>query len=402
MTDSKGQDPLGVGIVGAGHILGHHAQAFARWPRRARLVAVADLDVDRAEKARRAHGFEAAVGDHRQLLDRKDVDVVCVCTRPDTHAAIVSEALDAGKHVLCEKPMALTLEHADVIAAAAERHPELKLSFVFQWRTDAAFRRLQALAGAGRMGRLLMADVDVRTRPGRRYYEGGARRESWALDGGGRLMTVGIHQLDLLLACLGDAVEASARMDTFMMPSEAEDSIAGWIRFANGAIATLKVTACAKESFFRIEVLGERALVRLDGGIRGRPPAPHRCSFTLRANQGRARLAFDALRAVPPVASPPGWVAHAQRLGLRLLGRPWRPPASWFHGPLVDAFLRAIERDEPVPVSAAEARRSLELTLALYQSALSGETVRLPLGPESPVYQGVDPDRIPSARGVSA
>lgn len=401
----RGVPPLGVGVIGAGKIIGHHAHAYLAVPRLARLVGVADLDRDRAERARREYGFEAAFSRPEELLAREDVQVVSICTRPDTHAELIVQALEAGKDVLCEKPMATTLADADRIVAAAERHPERKLSFVYQWRTDPAMRRLRRLVERKGLGRLLMADVDIQTMGSPGYYQGAVARESWAMDGGGRLIVVGIHQIDALLSFLGEPAEVSARMDTFLMPTEGEDSLVGWVRFADGALATLRCTACSHESYFQIEVLAERALVRLRGTRRGRlPPAPFRCSWRVASRNRRRRARLQALgwRESLAAAFPPWWLVHLQRFAYRGLRRRWRPPAHWFHGPSVREFLEAVVHDRPVSVPAPEARRSLELVAALYESALTGRALKLPLGEESTVYRGVDPARLPARRGEAA
>src|SRR5262249_14422420 len=147
--------PLGVGIIGAGDIMKRHAFAFQALPDRARLVAVADIDRARAEAARKQFGFEAAYDDPAALLVRPDIDVVTICTRPNTHASLVVDALGAGKHVLCEKPIAHTLADADAVVAAAERHPDRTVSFVYQWRLDPAVRMVRGLLDAEQLGRAL-------------------------------------------------------------------------------------------------------------------------------------------------------------------------------------------------------------------------------------------------------
>src|SRR5437899_9934278 len=114
---------LGVGIIGAGAILKRHATAYRCLPELAKLIAVADIDEPRAGVAKREHGFLHAYTDYRALLDRKDIDVISICTPPASHASIVIDALEAGKHVLCEKPMALTLADADRMIQVADRYP---------------------------------------------------------------------------------------------------------------------------------------------------------------------------------------------------------------------------------------------------------------------------------------
>jgi predicted dehydrogenase len=382
--------PLGIGVIGAGEISRLHALAYAALPGRARRVAVADLDLERAQALAHAHGFEHATADPRELLAREDVDVVSICTRPNIHAPLVAQALESGKHVLCEKPIARTLAEADAIVEAADRHPDQLVSFLYQWRHDRAVEALQGLLDAGELGRPLSATLQVRAHRSPAYYREG-QRESWALDGGGALIVIGVHQLDLLLTFLGEPEEASARMDTTLTPSEADDALVGWIRFRGGALATLSCTVGAHSSDFELEVQGEDGFARLRGRRRGRPPAPHACDLALGARGRAKRLAL--LRAGLGARA---WLGHGAlrarlaRAAGRPLGRRWQAPASWWHGPAVREFLDAVAERRPAPVPPREARRSLELALGLYESATTGSVVRFPLARSSLAYRGFD------------
>ena len=131
------QQPLGIGVIGAGHILKRHATAYAALPKLARLVGVADIDAKRAAAAKEQHGFAHSYTDYHELLARPDVQVISVCTPAGLHARMVIDAIRASKHVLCEKPMTTTPAQADEIIEAGKKNPAPKVSFVFQMRTDA-------------------------------------------------------------------------------------------------------------------------------------------------------------------------------------------------------------------------------------------------------------------------
>src|SRR5688572_26636401 len=124
---------FGVGIVGAGRVFEQHARACAELGGRARLLAIADLDDAQVRNATSRHFIPYAYRDYRSLLDRQDIALVAVCTPPASHERIVVDALEAGKFVMCEKPLAHTLQAADRIVAAARRFPG-RLSTVFQFR----------------------------------------------------------------------------------------------------------------------------------------------------------------------------------------------------------------------------------------------------------------------------
>jgi predicted dehydrogenase len=393
MADARIDDrPLGVGVIGAGGVSRLHSLALCALPELARPVAVADLDAGRREQTRQLYGFDATYENYKDLLARDDVDVVSICTRPSTHARIVTDALEAGKHVLCEKPIAHTLAQADEIAAACARHPQQRVSFVYQWRLDPAIRRLVRLAEAGHLGLVVAADVQLRTRRSDHYYEPAARRESWDLDGGGVLAVVAIHQLDVLIQTLGEPAEVSGRMATFLKPTEGEDTLVAWIRFRSGALVTFSCTVCSFQDDFSIEVFGEKASVHLRGGPQGLPPCAHACSWQLAARDRAARRRIDSigLRESPAPPRDPSFVSTQLRSRwARFRGRPWLPPLHWWHTPALRQFLESLRQGEPAPIPAADARRSLELAAALYESALHERIVKLPVAASSPIYAGV-------------
>ena len=255
---------LGVGVIGAGVIVQRHAIAYRCLPELARLVAIADVDVNRASASKREHGFAESYTDYREMLRRDDIDVVSICTPPYLHAQMVIGALEAGKHVLCEKPMARTLEEADQEIEAADRNPQLKMSCVYQCRSDPAHQRVREAIRSS-LGRILMATVRVRAKRMAGYYAAAPGRGSRRIDGGGVLINQAVHQLDSLIYFLGAPVEASAVMDTFLQPTEGEDTLVGWVKFESGAFATLDCTVCAHEEWFAIEIIGENAQVTVHG-----------------------------------------------------------------------------------------------------------------------------------------
>lgn len=378
---------LGVGIIGAGAIVGLHCMAYRSLSECARLVAVADVDEGRANAAKQAFSFRHSYKDYRDLLGREDIDVVSVCTPPHVHTPIVLDALAAGKNVLCEKPMARTLEEADHVVKATERNLGGKCSYVFQYRTDPAHLRIRKLIRDNALGKILMATVRVRAKRTPAYYARVPGRGSWGIDGGGVLINQSIHQLDALTSFLGNPVEVSAVMDTFVQPTEGEDTLAAWIRFANGAVATIDCTVCAHEDWFTIEVLGQNAQVSVHG-----TPAHHYCTWSVESKSSAVKKALRAsgLSEFPDLPTGPSLSrVRAQKLLCKVRGREWVPPRHWGHTPHVSAFLKAVGTTSEVPVPPREARRSLELAVALYASAITQTTVQLPIDPSSPFYRGV-------------
>ena len=389
------QRSLGVGLIGAGHIVKEHATAYRSLGHAARLVAVADIDPNRAKAAKDRFGFEHALTDHRELLQRDDVEVVDICTPAGFHAPLVIGAIEAGKHVLCEKPMATTLADADAMIRAAEQHPRQTVSFVFQLRRDATHVRMRKMIEKGHIGRPLSAALTLRLRKQPAYYRAAPGRGSWKTDGGGVLINQAIHQLDALISFLGEPVEVSAVMDTFVQPTEGEDTIAGWVRFRSGAIASIDCTVCAPNKFFSIDVTGEAASMR----VAGKPDA-NAFDWQVKTSGSAAQRAIrsQGYKLAPSMVEPPSWKVGIEKLICKARKRLYAPPRHWGHTPLIEAFLAAVRNGSQGPMPPREARRSLELTAALYESALTRRTVSLPLGESSSVYKGVRAENIREAQ----
>lgn len=389
--------PLGIGIIGAGNIVKRHALAYRSLPDLAKPIVVADIDARRAAEAKSQFGFQAAASDFEDVLARDDVDVVDICTPANHHARMAIKALQAGKHVLCEKPMATTLADADAIIRAAEERPNQTASFVFQLRAEASHRRMRHLIQGGHVGRPLTTYLSVMLRKKPAYYTAASGRGSWRCDGGGVLINQAVHQLDALISFLGEPTEVSAVMDTFVQPIEAEDTIAGWVKFTSGAFATVLCTVCAHSKRFLFEVLGQNAALSLGGD-----PDGHQFDWKVKAPGSAAQRALGTQSAKEVPAAPPdpaSWRIAGQKLMSKLARRPWLPPTHWGHTPFIREFLTAAQSGSAGPVPPREARRSLELAMAFYESARTGKVVRLPLTEACSIYNGIAVDTRSMSKG---
>src|SRR2546423_1035175 len=202
---------FGFGIVGCGVIAPFHARAVSELPT-ARLVAVADTVAEQAER----RGAEFGVDHHAdvdELLARPDVDVVSVCVPSGLHAEIGVRAAAAGKHLVVEKPIDVTLEAADRLIAAC-REAGVKLTVISQRRHEPGMVRLRELVDQGRLGRLVEGDSVIKWYRTQDYYDSGDWRGTWALDGGGALMNQGVHYVDLLQWIMGPVERVFARCRT--------------------------------------------------------------------------------------------------------------------------------------------------------------------------------------------
>ena len=344
--------PYGFGILGTGMVAEYHRQAVAATPG-ARLVAVAHPDP--ARRAELSARFGVPCLSEADLLEHPEIAVVSICTPSGQHAAQTVAAARAGKHVLVEKPMALTLEDADAMIEAC-RANGVRLGVCLQRRADPVFQTVKRALDAGDLGRLALAVLSVPYHRPQRYYDQAAWRGTWALDGGGVLMNQGIHLVDLLVWFLGDPVRVSARAATLERDVEVEDTLAAVLGFEHGAVATLAATTASEPGFpHRLELYGSGGGVQLLG--------ESAVAWTL-AEPRRAQVA------PPPLSAGSSAGAGGDPRGIGALG----------HRRLVADFLAALRDERPFPVDGAEGRRSLEAVLGIYRAAGIGAGV----GPEKP------------------
>ncbi len=251
---------LRVGLVGAGRIGAKRAYEIAR-SSDARLVAVADQDEQRAGALAQPYGARAG-STWEALVTARDVDAVVVATPHNWLAPISLAALGAHKHVLCEKPLAITAVEAKELVECASRNGS-KLKTGFNHRHHAAVAQAHALVEAGRIGRLLW----IRCRYGHGGRVGYERewRARPAESGGGELLDQGIHALDLFRWFLGEFSEVTAVIEHAFWPMPVEDNAFCLLRTPAGQVASLHASWTQWKNLFSFEVFGECGYVIVEG-----------------------------------------------------------------------------------------------------------------------------------------
>lgn len=186
---------IGFAIVGCGVIGPTHAEAIAAVPQ-AKLVACCDIVPERAKTFSEKYGGVPYYTDYEEMFVKQDdIQAVCVCTPSGLHAPVAIAAAQAGKHVLSEKPMDITLQAIDAMIAAAEEN-KVKLSGVFQNRARASSRKVREAVRTGKLGKIVLGDCYQKYFRSHEYYASGDWRATWELDGGGALMNQGVHGID--------------------------------------------------------------------------------------------------------------------------------------------------------------------------------------------------------------
>ena len=251
-TDRLRLGVIGVGVVGKAHIKRLQSEASP-----AQLVAIADASAEAAESVGSDLGAPVApsVAD---LLAREDVDAVIIAIPSGLHADVTIAALEAGKHVLLEKPIDVTVDAADRIIAA-ERASGKTVSVVSQRRFAPENQFLHEAIRSGKLGRPTAASIEIALWRSQEYYDSGEWRGTWALDGGGALMNQGVHLVDLALWLLGDVEEVYAHSGLLAHERiEVEDTITITARFTSGAMLTFLATTTAYGNLpLRVAVMGD-------------------------------------------------------------------------------------------------------------------------------------------------
>ncbi len=345
---------VGFGIIGCGNIAPMHARSISELEH-TRLVGVADGVLERARKTAAEFGCEA-YGDFNELLARKDVDAVCICVPSGARCEIAEACAKAGKHVLSEKPLEVTTERVDRIIEACDA-AKVKLGCVFQSRFSKSARHAREALDAGRFGKLVLGDAYIKWYRSQAYYDSGAWRGTWKLDGGGALMNQGIHQIDLLLWFMGAARRVFGRTATVAHSGlEVEDLATAMIEFENGAFGVIEgSTAVWHGHPARVEVHGTKGTAVIEDG---QLKAWEFEDATEEDQRIREALSADAT------------------LGSGA-GDPLAALSHGGHKMQIDDFARAILEDRPPFIEGREGRRAVELIRAIYTSARTGEWVSL-------------------------
>jgi UDP-N-acetyl-2-amino-2-deoxyglucuronate dehydrogenase len=345
----------GFGIVGAGVIAAMHADAIAMLPQ-ARLAAVTDVNAGAAAAFATARGC-AAMPDLDALLARPDVDVVCVCVPSGLHAEIGTRVAKAGRHLVVEKPIDVTLEAADRLIEAAGA-AGVALTVISQHRFDRGLRELKRLIDSGALGRLVLGQASTKWYRTQAYYDSAAWRGSNALDGGS-LMNQGIHYVDLLRWCMGPVRQVTAVCATQAHRMEAEDTALAIVRFSSGAVGTILSSTAAYPGFpQRLEISGTEGTVIVEDG-----------------RVVRRAFGDEASSAVASSAAS----SAASAMGGAAAGAAADPAAvdAAGHAAQIADLLAALDEGRQPAVDGQSGRDALEIVCAVYESARSGRPVTL-------------------------
>ncbi len=330
-------------LIGCGRVSARHVESIAELPD-ARLVATADLIQARAERAASKQHADAYT-DYRRVLDRADVTIVNICTPSGLHAEMAIAAMQAGKHVIVEKPMALSLADADRMIATA-RACNVRLCVVLQNRYNPPMQDVRRAVDEGKLGKLHLGNATVRWFRPQDYYEDGWHG-TLAMDGGA-LMNQSIHHIDALQWLMGDAQEVFAYTATLAHKMEAEDAGVATIRFQSGALGAVEGSTLTFPENLEgsVAVFGEHGSVKIGGTALNRK--------VIWKIEGELEQENNLLR-------------------LEQLD----PPSVYgtSHRAVIADMIAAVNAQRESQTNGAQARKSVALVLAIYESARTGKPV---------------------------
>jgi len=348
-------NPVRVGIIGCGVIAPTHASAYRELPG-VQLTWACDLVAERARKLAADFAIPQTACNFRRLLRAPDVDLVSVCTDHASHARIAVAALQAGRHVLCEKVLAHRSSGVDAIVNAAAARPDRVCGGVFQHRFEPLNRRVRALIAEGALGVMLTASARLRCLRTNAYYAGDAWRGTWAREGGSVLINQAIHYIDALRWIMGGVSEVCGvhANRTHAGAIETEDTAAASVVFCSGAVGTIEATCSSHNGwesalFFQgdqgaIEIFNDR---------------PARVDFKDAARGEQIRADLDA--ATRDTIEGPGKAYYGAG-----------------HPAQIADVVDAVRTGRPPFVTAASAAETADLVLGIYRSMRTGRRVTLP------------------------
>jgi len=349
---------LRFGIIGCGVIGPFHADAITSLPE-AQLVAVADTAPEKAQKmAEKYH--TSAYNDAQKMLEREHLDVVDICTPSGMHSKHACQVMRAGSHVIVEKPMEITHDRIEEMLRV-QQETGRKMAVISQHRFDESTMKVHELVEQKALGRLVLGNAIVPWWRSQKYYDSGAWRGTWELDGGGVLMNQSIHSIDLLQWLMGPVKSIYAYTDTLVHRMETEDVAVAVLRFANGALGTISATTGAYPGVTtRIEVYGDQGSAIIEND---------QLAYLHLASEDQEEVGaygVDPKKRRAEAAAGQGGGAQ-------------NPAAiSWaMHALQIADMIRAIRENGTPLLDGNGGRRPVEVILGIYESARTGKEVAL-------------------------
>jgi UDP-N-acetyl-2-amino-2-deoxyglucuronate dehydrogenase len=331
------------GIVGAGNIADFHAKAIQSL-NNAKLTGICGSNPDKVKTLATKYSCKV-FNTTNEIVQSPDVDIIIIATPSGAHLIPANDAAKQGKHVLCEKPLEISLERIDSMIEEHKKHGT-SLGGIFNFRFNDAVRVLKYAIDSGRFGTITNASVYVPWWRSNEYYES-SWRGTWKLDGGGALMNQSIHMVDLLQYMVGPVDSLQAYITTLGHPKiEVEDTAVAILKFKNKALGMIYgSTTSFPGQFRRLEITGTKGTVIMEEN-----------SFKVWQFAEPVEEDDEIIKTYSTIEGG-GGVADPMAI-------PFEP-----HARNIAAFINSIEEDKTFEIDGEEARKSVEIVLGIYKSA---------------------------------
>lgn len=340
-------------LVGCGRISKRHAELLHHHQiNGAELAAVCDMDESRARSASETYKVPY-FSDMHEMMAKAEIDVITILTPSGMHATHTVELAKYKKHIVVEKPMALTLADADQMIAECKKH-NIHLFVVKQNRFNVPVVKLRQEFDQGRFGKMVMGTVRVRWCRDQKYYAQDAWRGTWAQDGG-VFTNQASHHVDLLQWMMGDVKSVFAKSNTFLVKTETEDTGVALIEFKSGALGIIEATTATRPQDLEgsLSLLGEGGTVEI-GGFAVNKIKNWKFTHTTQEDEN----VIQNYSVNPP---------NVYGFG---------------HKEYLEHVVRVITQNERTLVTGVEGRKSLELITAIYESIESKSEITYPFQPK--------------------
>jgi len=337
---------LGFGVVGAGVISSFHIRALQRMDD-VEVVSVCDIKEDKVKKIADEFNLNWTT-DYDAMLRDPRIDVVNVTVPSGLHATLGIKAAAARKHVIIEKPIDINLQKADALIDTCKKN-NVTLAVISQMRYYDSVLKLYDIVTSGKLGKIIQGDAYIKWYRSEEYYRSGEWRGTRKLDGGGAFMNQGVHYVDLLLSVMGPVEAVTAKVKTAARDIEVEDLGIAMLEFKSGALGVIEATTAAYPGLpARVDILGTKGTIIFEGEDIKFVHVEGEQEF--RKNESKKDGASDPLdiEVTPYIRE------------------------------FTDVIAAIREKRKP-KVSGEEARRALELILAIYKSSEQKKTIKLPL-----------------------
>ncbi|GEK88846.1 Predicted dehydrogenase [Alkalibacterium putridalgicola] len=349
---------LRVAIVGTGAIAPMHVEAYLEFSEEVKIVALCDIYPEKAEKMAAKYNLDSAIyDDHQDMLKNEEIDLVSVCTPPYVHAEIAINSMKAGSNTVVEKPMAASLKECDDMIETSEETGQT-LSVISQNRFTNDYMKLKALLDEKVIGKILHTQVDSFWWRGNNYYDLWWRG-TWEKEGGGCTLNHAVHHLDIFKWLNGQPKEIRSVMSNVAHDNaEVEDISIALGKYEDGSLATLTSSVIHHGQEQQMIFQGET----------GRLSAPFKVYASKTTENGFPEENNELMKDIDNKWQALDDLAHEGHTGQ------------------LNNVIQHLLGNEDLVVDGDQGKETLELIMAIYSAAESGETVTLPLEPSHPYY----------------